>query len=237
MEADVAGSKVTNGSYIVDTVDSITGIALDNSSNDVPAFAGAIMLASLQCFEGGNLSHKKIQGTENPPEEIHMTFAEWKAKLSEYNVHPSDIFTIDEIQKDREFVAVFNERDALKTENGELKETAKTATETAAKQEKTILRNDAKSRLDSFIPKDATEGQKAFIAKKVASKFDKLDDLSDDGLKGFVNENIEDYNDFGNGSEKPEELDENGEKKKIENSEEISKEDEAFNDVMGEPTK
>ena len=235
VEADIDTTEIPGSMTIAEKFERITGIALGNSAHDTPAFAGAKKLLSVQCFEGGKPSKKTIQGTENPSGGNPMTFEELRAQAKAMNVHPSQLYSLEEIKADRTFSAVFDERDLLKTENEGLKKTGETSTKKLADQEKQILRNDAKTRLDSFIPENATEGQKAFIAKKVKSKFDKLEDLTDDGLKGFVNENIEDYNEFGAKDEKSPKGDDdknNENKDDDKNDEELSDVDAAVKDAI-----
>ncbi|HDY87479.1 MAG TPA: hypothetical protein ENH82_05095, partial [bacterium] len=51
IEADVEMTDIPGGMSIAEKVISITGIALANSTQEQPAFAGAVRLGSLQCFE------------------------------------------------------------------------------------------------------------------------------------------------------------------------------------------
>ena len=198
IEADVIGSNVSPGAFVVDAIESITGIALDNSSHDAPAFAGAKRLASLQFFGGDDdpSDKNKTKGAGTPAGGNPMTFEEVKAAAMRMNIHPSQLYTIDQIRKDREFAPVFDQRDSLEAELKELKEAREADKEKYANLEKDIQRNDAKNRINTFIPAEATDGQKKLIEKRIASKLDKLDDLTDDGLKSFVNDAIEDYNEL-----------------------------------------
>ena len=181
MEADVE----IDGDVVSD-VNSLTGIALGNSRTDSPAFPGATMLSTLQCFD----QNKPGEG-ENMADEKKITFDDVKRSVREMNIFPHQLFTIVEMKADREFGPIIEQRDKLSTENegltkkiGELETSSKDALRKGEVAEATTI-------LDKRLADGMTDKQKAFIK----SQFDptKLDDLTESGVDKFVEQSIKDF--------------------------------------------
>jgi hypothetical protein len=201
------------GKLIADTIESLTGIALANSEKELPAFAGAKRLGYIQAFEStgkddsktkekegnkmsdtdtsqGNGSDQKTDlkdgkstnqnnGNQNV-RKTALSFQELKSEAKRMGAFPSQLFTVDEIKKDREFAVFFNELEMMKDD--------KVKTE---KQIEDLKRQNslstAKDRLNKIMidekpPKKIEE----FISNIFDKEKESIDDLSDDGLKKYI---------------------------------------------------
>ena len=198
IEADIHES---NG--IVEDVNEVTGSALGSSDKDSPAFPGARRLAAIQCF-GENTGGEPEKNKPGEGEK-QMTFEEVKKAVKDLNIFPYQLYSEEEIRKDKVFGKVFDERDAfekkagnIEKEYGEFKTKSEEAIKTSAKAT-------AKERLEKLLPEGLTDKQKAFIKKQFDPE--KVEDLSDDSLKGFVESAQKDFSEmaklFGVAEEKP----------------------------------
>ena len=168
---------------IVGDINDISGIALGSSDKDSPAFPGARRLAAIQCFsdDTGGDPDKEIpgEGRDKMP-----TFGEIKQAVKDLNIYPNQLFTEEDIKADRKFGKVYDERDSFKTKA----ETAeKERDDIKKKSEDAVKANEkatATERLEKMLPDGLTEKQKSFIKRNFNPE--KIEDLSDDGLNGFV---------------------------------------------------
>jgi regulator of replication initiation timing len=174
MEADVH----TDEDHIVGEINEVTGIALGSSDRDNPAFPGALRLNMIQCF-----------GDETDDDEgddimARLTFEQLKQGIRELNVHPWQIFTLDELKNDKVFGKVFEDNSTLKAENERLsKENENVKTQSKEAVRKTdILESSGK--LDELMKEGFTDKQRTFIK----GRFDpeKMEDLSEENLKTFI---------------------------------------------------
>lgn len=207
IEADVEMTEVPGGMSIAEKVLSLTGIALGNSAQEHPAFEGAIKLGALQCFEPieDNKAKNKMEEIQMPQ---ILTFSDIKKAVQDMNIWPNQLFTEDQIKKDNDFGKIFESNKSLSKQVETLTKEKGVSEETITKLEKQTLAIDAIDRMKKLIPIGATDKQKSFIDK--AFKPDNMDDLSDDNLKKFVDDSMNNYKEFAsvfNDSENKDDLD------------------------------
>lgn len=189
MEADI----YTDNENIVGDINNISGVALASSDTENPAFPGALRLGTVQCFDTKTKNKEKKK----------MNFEEIKTAIREMNVFPWQLFTIDDFKNDRVFGKLFEDNSKLKAENEKLSKENK---EVLDKSKEAIHKLDVSKsevKLETFM-EDLTDKQKTFIKKQFQP--DKLEDLSDDGLKKFVEDSKKEFAEtaklFGSGIEK-----------------------------------
>lgn len=199
IEAEVAVQE--NGEMdIARGVQNISGIALANSKIEKPGFAGAMKLASLQCFEG-NSKTKDILDKDVNKGDKKMTYEEWLAAASfdwharavkEKRIFPSQLgYSLKDLEQDREFSEHFDSFNKLKKDNEQLSTDLKNEKDG---REKDMIDNQkitAGKRLEELLPEGLTKKQKAYIL----GTFDpeKVSDLTEEGLKGYLETAKEDY--------------------------------------------
>jgi len=190
--------------YAVDCED-ITAIAFDNSQNNKPAFEGAKRLAMVQCFE------------EEKKEVKPMTFEDVKKSKAELNVFASQLYSFDEIKKDREFAKIFEKYEAdIKIANDE-KSAKEKEIERLKGIEKENLKLTQKNRLESILKKDSinlTDEEKLFVFAD--ESINRNNDPSDDGLKIFLQLRRDDYKLYQKINSKDENIDLSNVEKKTE---------------------
>lgn len=164
------------GRYIADKIEKLTGIALGNSMQETPAFAGAKVIGEIQAFENTGL-------------EKTMTFDEVKKAIKELNIFPHQIYSDSELKSDNVFGKVFSDYETLKKEHetkvGALEKEKSEITEKFGILQKEVLKTTANQRLSNYLKENnitMTEKEK----KVVDSMFSKNEDYTDDGLKKFV---------------------------------------------------
>lgn len=164
------------GRWIADKIEGITGIALGNSETEKPAFTKAQVLGTVQA----NLERET---------KMEITFQDVVNFCKERNVWPSQIYSIDQIKADREFMKHFIDFETKEKKfNADI--TAIEAKAKAAEEKLKIMEGDynkqtAKTRLDNHLKTNnisMTEKEKIFVD----SQFKTLSDYSDDSLKKFV---------------------------------------------------
>jgi hypothetical protein len=177
---------------IADVCSSFKGIALANSDEQKPAFSGAKRLAYIQAFEDTNIpaGNASLSGKGKEGDKMDLStiqFGELMAELKRRHTPPSQAYSVEEIKKDREFSKVFAEIDELKT-NFQAKEKELEDFKTKNLElDRTIKLSNAKGKLKEFYKElNYTENIQKFIDKMYDESKDKIDDLSDDGLKNFV---------------------------------------------------
>lgn len=175
MEADI----YTDDENVVGDVNEISGIALGSSDKENPAFPGALRLGTVQCFDESRDDKKSRQKEQD----MALTFEEVKKAVREMNIHPWQLFELDDIKNDRVFSKTFTEIESLRNENTQLK---KDKEEVETKSKDAIRQLDitqSKDKLNTFM-EDLTDKQKSFITARF--KPENLEDLTDDGIKKFV---------------------------------------------------
>ena len=173
-------------------VSEITGIALGSSKNDSPAFAGAVRLASLQCF-GDVVEPKKIDKPLEKGEE-DVKFTDILNAVKEMKIYPHQLFSEDDLKKDRFVEGLMKKNETLtkdlETSNNKLKE----LDEAGKEAERKVGLSDANTRFEKLIPEGATDKAKAFMKKQFNPE--KVEDLSDDSLKKTVDQFQKDYSEY-----------------------------------------
>lgn len=175
MEADVH----TDDDNVVGDINDVSGIALGNTDRESPAFPGALRLSTVQCF--GKENTKPEEGEKKMP-----TFAEIKEAVKNMNIYPHQLFSEDDLKDDRTFGRVFEENTKMKADNERL---SKANTEMEAASKSAIRKSEidtSKGKLDVLMGEGFTERQKNFIKRQFDPE--KVEDLTDEGLKKFVEE-------------------------------------------------
>lgn len=182
---------------IVSGVESITGIAVANSSNEQPAFEGARRLTPIQCFES----------VEEPPtlgdrKNMEITLKDllsvpkdmFKQAVKERNFFPQQLFELEDMENDKVFGSVFKEKNELAKKAETLENEFNMFKESTAKEKKEFIKLNAKDTLMKTLPEGLTESQKAFITKGFDP--DKIESLDEENLKSFVDSSLNEYNEY-----------------------------------------
>lgn len=184
-------------SFVADTIDKLTGIALGNSDTETQAFKGAKRLAIMQAF-ADNKENEPGEGPGEGKEEKRMDLntiplAELKSVVVQRGLHPSQLFSKDSIQTDREFKDIFDQLDSLKNELSEKSDALKTLEDEKKELNRKVNLSTARTRLDTLMSRTEdplTEEQKNFIK---GSFTDKVEDVTDEGLNAFIDTRLADY--------------------------------------------
>lgn len=180
MEADIH----TDEEFIVGDINEVTGIALGNSQQDHPAFPGALRLSMVQCFVE---PQTKPRGENEMPEEPRrLTIDDVKRAIHDLNIHPWQLFGLDDFKKDDNVGKLFTENATLKAENEKLTKENKEVTEKSEKAVRKTEVVESQERLDVLLKEGFTDKQKQFI--KSEFKPEDVKDLSEEGLKTYVEE-------------------------------------------------
>lgn len=181
-----------NGMITAESVDKITGIALESSSKEKPGFPGALRLGAIQAFEQKEEEPKgkgELEIMDLTTVDFNMLLGEMKRR----NLAPHQIFTETEIKADKNFSKVFEDAESLKTLESSLTEKEKELEELKGEKEKLALelgKSTAKERLEGILDdKKATDRQRLFILERAAA----LEDVTDEGLESFYQEKTADY--------------------------------------------
>jgi len=185
-----------NGELIADRLVDLTGIALESSDNERPAFAGAVRLGSVQAFENEITRENKM--SNEPTNLSAISFDELKQEMKRRMTFPSQLYGIDEIKADANFKAVFDESETLKKTVEEKDAEIKKLKDAEATLLKQTNKTTAKNRLSNIIDKGETKYtalQKKFIEDELTDgAIDKMESGSDEELANFINEKLNDFN-------------------------------------------
>ena len=175
MEADVD----VNAENSVKDIKLLSGIALGSSNENSPAFPGAVRLATLQCFEIQSEEEKPKDGGNKMP-----TLIEVKQWVKDLNIQPNQLFEMGELKNDRVFGKIVDANESLTEEVKTLNTAIKETKESSQKTLRDSQINLSKTRLTELLPEGLTENQKKFAVTRFNPE--KIDDLSDEGLKGYI---------------------------------------------------
>jgi len=171
---------------IVGDVDRVTGIAVSSSKIDQPAFKNAKRMQIVQCFtepvEPAHLEKEKTMITLEDLMSAPISLIQQAAQARQ--MHPSQLFSEDDIQKDRNFENVFKERTEFADKIKTLEKELGTEKERADKAEKVTQKSTAKDMLTKRMPRGTTDKQKEFITNRFDP--DKMDDLSETAIDEFI---------------------------------------------------
>jgi hypothetical protein len=171
--------------WIADKCKRLTGIALANSQFEKPAFSGAREMGFIQAFDSGETGKLNKDG-----ESKRMTKDEVIQAVKELNLHPAQIFNIEDLRGDREFSKLFVEAENLNKQLKEKDDQIKKLGESQKDVNDRLLKTTAQERIGKLMDeKKATKEQRDFIAKRLPA----CKDVSDDGLKAFLDDKLEDY--------------------------------------------
>lgn len=185
----------SGGQLIADTCSKITGIALGNSQYQQPAFEDAKRLVYVQAFED---KEKPGQGTDSGQDDVKgvvmdltgIPFNDLMGELNRRNIVPSQAFTPEQILKDKVFGTLFKEtkdfkaiEEKLNAKNKEYEELTKTRDQL----DRTIKLNTAKDKLTTLYKElGYTDNMQKFVNKMYDTNKDNIQDLTDEGLKTFA---------------------------------------------------
>jgi hypothetical protein len=187
------------GKLVARKMEELTGIALGNSAEEQPAFPGAKRLGMVQAFADTATRRVRSEKTgdgKSPDKENKMNFGDVKRAIDELNIHPSQVFSLEKIKSDNVFLKEFeklekekeelqNQTKALTTENETLKKTS----DEFIKKEKVFTAKDRLQNISKEI--SLTEKEKLYIDK--AFRPERITDLTDEGLKSWIEEQREVY--------------------------------------------
>jgi hypothetical protein len=172
--------------WIADKIRRMTGIALANSAFEKPAFSGAREMGFVQAFEAGETGDKNKTGEVKKM----TTKAEVIQAVRELDLHPAQIFSLQDLQGDREFSKLFDEKEKLIKQITEKDDQIKKLGESQKDVNDRLLKTTAQERIGKLMDdKKATKEQREFIAKR----FPACKDMSDEGLKAFLDDKLDDY--------------------------------------------
>ncbi len=170
-------ANITTSGNIVDDVNEVSGVALGNSNIESPAFPGALRLNTVQCF-GENTNNNSGEGENNMPDKS-LSFHDIKDAIKDMNIFPWQIFTPEEMQKDKVFGKLYEDNSILQTENESLK-TKYATLETSSKE--SVRANNiikAQTSLEELMKEGFTDKQKTFIKDRFKPEtLEKLDEPS-----------------------------------------------------------
>jgi uncharacterized protein (DUF2249 family) len=189
------------GRLFADSIKNITGIACQSSEERTPAFSGAKRLGFIQAFDAdpNNASGAKTMNYSEIISEITKSGIDrtnfMKSFVKDFGIRPRHVFTKDDLKDDHDFRPLFEEFEKNKNDADDYKKKFEESQGKIKELEKTSLMNTAKNRVDDYIksmPEPLTENQIKFVNKQ----FEKgIDDLTDDGIKNFINNNVNIYKD------------------------------------------
>ena len=211
IEADVILSINEETGETDAEVKDITGIALGDSSEDAPAFAGATLIGEMQAFL------TKSQYTKGG--DMGLTSSEVRDFIRTEKLNPSDLFGIEELRKDPliishiesetkgqktdEWWARKRENEDRERKDKERETDQKTKDDALKKERDDALKLAAAGQIPVLVKKikeerKLDENQIVFIdrAVKKFSSTEKIEDLEKD-LNSFFDEQIKEYREIG----------------------------------------
>ena len=201
IEADIVVNPDINVQDDIHDVDvgEVTGIALSNSALETPGFAGATLLSQIQAFAKTD----KIEDNKNKGE-VRMTLKEIKAAIEEGRIQVDELYSMDEIGKNKTIQDHFQETGNIKryerlekkfeqdekkwgTEKDKYEAKIKElGVEGAKVRANDLFGKKAKDRkLDDKQVKFITAKQPAFIPEDVESLDKEVDKFMDDTLDEY----------------------------------------------------
>ena len=178
---------------VVNGVRKISGIAMESSDRQSPAFPGAVRLAQIQAFEEETKTEVENLKNSLPDKEKHMTFEEVKQGIRELNIFPHQVFNMDDMKADRTFGKILEENTTLKTNNSSLQSELEKAQDQIKEVGKKSELVEAKDTFDSVLKGDGfTDKQRNFMSAK-KKHLETLTDLSEEGVNKFIDSLKEEY--------------------------------------------
>ena len=183
------------GKCIADTMRKLTGIALSNSSVDKPAFEGAVRLGMVQAFTADE-GDKNNRAGDAKMDLSTVSFSELAGEVKRRNTFPHQLFSLDEIKKDKEIIPLVDELDKLRKETKEQDKKLKDSEAEKTVLSKRIESVTAKDKLSKILVENklvpVTDKQRGFIEKR----FKGIDDTSDEAIKKYIESEIVEFKSF-----------------------------------------
>jgi len=181
------------GKSIAESIEKLTGVSMNVYNRKKPAFAKAVKLAMVQADDAGetttvkekNMTYDEIRNeliklSSSTGERLNLI----KGLIHDFGVFPRHIFTENDLREDHEFKTVFEKMETYEAENKKLKEAIEAKDGEIKKNERAILISDAKTRLTNIIKEQTLPDNQA---KFIGEQFNEdLEDITDDGLKQFI---------------------------------------------------
>jgi hypothetical protein len=147
-------------------------------------------IQAFNAIQGDENINKKDIG--NMPEELKtVPFAELVTELKRRNTFPTQVFSLDEIKKDREISPIFEKLDKLEKDIQVKDKSLKDLEEEKKTLSKQINSVTAKDRLVKILDENklipTTDKQRKFIKER----FKNIEDTSDEGLKKYIQSEID----------------------------------------------
>jgi len=175
IEADITVDPQSSDTFKAVGVKEITGIALGDSSNEMPAFSGAKLIGELQAFRDQSIQSKKGDDMDK------ITIDDIRTVIKENSIPPSDLYDRDTLTDDP---VVKGHVKAVVKEEGMGEYHARKRTQTESAEKVTELETKMKERDDEIIKlKKATAVTKLADLYKVEKDKRKFDDKQDTFIK------------------------------------------------------
>lgn len=192
IEADVKMREYPDMN-IAEKITDLTGIALGRSGSDVPAFSDAVRVGAIQAFgEGDPEPSDKNKHSKEIAMEIN--FNDVQKAVRDMNIHPHQLFKDEDLKNDRQFGKIYDEYQKKIDGESDYQKQLKEKEEELSKVKAENIKLTSNSRLENIMPDGLTDKQRTFIQKRFNPE--KMEDLSDDGLKKFVEESQGEYKEF-----------------------------------------
>ena len=179
MEADINVEETDQSN--VESIANITGIAAASSNTESPAFPGARLMASIQCFEE-NEEPKNIDEVK----EMSVTIEDVKKFVRERHVHPNELYQLEDLKNDRVFSKEFDKISTLEADKERLENEKKEIQERSKDAVNKIASIDGRTMLDKALTKENgyTDLQIKFIKNRYETNT--IEDYSEEGIKSFI---------------------------------------------------
>jgi len=175
IEADITVDPQSSDTFKAVGVKEITGIALGDSSNEMPAFSGAKLIGELQAFRDQSIQSKKGDDMDK------ITIDDIRTVIKENSIPPSDLYDRDTLTDDP---VVKGHVKAVVKEEGMGEYHARKRTQTESAEKVTELETKMKERDDEIIKlKKATAVTKLADLYKVEKDKRGFDDKQDTFIK------------------------------------------------------
>jgi len=185
-----------NGKLFADKLVEITGIAIEKSSNEQPAFENARRLASIQAFEPDepDNNNEPRKGKKDIMEPI--TYHDFVKTVRDLNIHPSQLYSWEQVIKDNVYAPNIQEMEKSKIELDEkIKEIEK-----LQKEKETLIAEQSKGNAGNVFKKILdTPGVvgsptvKTYIEKMFETDLETMADVSEKSLKEYIERATKSY--------------------------------------------
>lgn len=187
------------GNLIAQTLQKLQAVAFLKRGETPPALSGALKLGVLQAVDkpgkGDDLTPPG-KGKEYEMIDLNtLTFEQIAKAVKDKNIFPSQLFSLDVIQRDNGFNDFFNETNEIKKKSAELQ----TQVETLS-NEKTALslekeKANFKPRFKSIVEeKKLTPKMKTFLEKKFEKT--QFETFTDENINQFIMDNTKEFTEF-----------------------------------------